>query len=671
MARRLNLLDDTQLLLRLDESGGGTAIDLSKNGLNGTATGTSAVAVSDMPFSTARRFVGTSSDRVVIAADAALNVASITIMGWIKPTTTGALQYIAQRYNAQGYGVLQDPSDELFFIMRDSGNVYRDVSSSISAKIGQWLHFAATFDQTIMRLYIDGVEVNNFTPTSGGIYYSGNLPFYVGCNQGATDNFLTADTADIAVVGRALAPWEIFNIYKAVRDPQVGFEVDADTICAYNFNNVAEGTLVHDDKLNDNTALDLHYKLNDDAATTVIVDDTGTLNGVLYGGKTTADMSEAGKLGTALRFDGAADYIDVVSAVDPTAYTIACWVKLDDTTNRSILYRADSNPPGVSYSHALRVASGVFSHYLFDGSIKTVNGTTTVVAGTWYHVAIVAQNSGYMRLYVNGVEEGTAVAIGSMWTGGDRWIIGYSYTGLGWLDGVLDDLRFYWGALSTGEIYKLWNGGAGIDTSYQYEAHMGSVVGSVPLINGPISTQGRSVSGSAGNRIDVANHADFNTLSAGFTVEAWATLANLTGPSRLASKQFGTSLPIPFLIDNVGSGAMRFFVRDSSNNSVSALTAAPYLLVADSLYYVACVLDATTKTAFLFLNGTLAAYAANPSVDLANCGNTQPATIGGYYSDTDTQYWNGLIHAVRFSNTAHTPKQIYDHYNGSNVQGVE
>ena len=147
--------------------------------------------------------------------------------------------------------------------------------------------------------------------------------------------------------------------------------------------------------------------------------------------------------GRALDFDGSDDFVRILDAVDPTEYLIEMKVKVDTISNGLLIKRTDAGEAG-SFSHLLEISSGKFRHYLWDGAAKIVTGTTSIVAGKWYSVAIYAKNGDYARLFVDGVEEGTAVAIGTMWTGGDRWNVGgKSAGGHVYFDGKIDHLVLF------------------------------------------------------------------------------------------------------------------------------------------------------------------------------------------------------------------------------------
>jgi hypothetical protein len=163
----------------------------------------------------------------------------------------------------------------------------------------------------------------------------------------------------------------------------------------------------------------------------------------------------------ALSFDGTtSEYVSVSDTTDPSAYTISAWVRPTDVTSVNIIARTNASGPTSNLSHQLRITSGSkFEHYLYAGGGNTVTGTTTVVSGTWYHVAGVVSSNGAMRLYVNGVEEGTPVTIGTLDTSGDRWYIGSnSASSMDYFTGHIDEIRMYDRVLTIDEIADLASG---------------------------------------------------------------------------------------------------------------------------------------------------------------------------------------------------------------------
>jgi len=195
-----------------------------------------------------------------------------------------------------------------------------------------------------------------------------------------------------------------------------------------------------------------HWKLDgnlDDAA--------GSANGTFTGG---TPGYGAGMVSQGLLFDGADDYIELPLATSPTTYTITAWVKPSRTDAASIIARTSSSGTTTHWSHQSRInSSGVFEHYTYDGSARAVAGTTAIEADTWYFVAVTATNNGDARLYVNGQEEGTATTVGTLWTAGDRYHVGSnSGNAMGWLEGMVDDIRIYDHILSELELLSAMTG---------------------------------------------------------------------------------------------------------------------------------------------------------------------------------------------------------------------
>ena len=183
----------------------------------------------------------------------------------------------------------------------------------------------------------------------------------------------------------------------------------------------------------------------------------GTADGTFVGGTA---AYQAGKIVQAISFDGVNDYVDIPSPTNPALYTISVWVKPARTSAAGVITRTDASGPTTSWSHQLRIESGTFHHYLWVGAERHVPGTTTIVPDTWYHVAITAQNSGPMRLYVNGKEDGVSIdTAGTLWATGTRIFVGSnSGHGMGWFQGQVDDLRIYNRELSAAQIKDTFNG---------------------------------------------------------------------------------------------------------------------------------------------------------------------------------------------------------------------
>jgi len=156
------------------------------------------------------------------------------------------------------------------------------------------------------------------------------------------------------------------------------------------------------------------YPLNQNLADSI---SGSTQNVVAVGGPSfSSEVPAAIGTGHSLDFDGLTQYLEIGDAYNPESYTICVWVRPETIRAQSILLRSGASGPFSGCSHQIRMNSdGKFEHYVWDGSGKTVTGTTTAEAGTWYHVAIVSEKNGQARLFVNGTQEGVPVNVGSIW----------------------------------------------------------------------------------------------------------------------------------------------------------------------------------------------------------------------------------------------------------------
>ena len=129
-----------------------------------------------------------------------------------------------------------------------------------------------------------------------------------------------------------------------------------------------------------------------------------------------------------LSFSGNGESVEIADPsgfVQPTAFSYSMWIECETnyfgflSPTSFILRTASQGNEAHTWSHQIRLnMAGTFEAYLWDGAEKTVAGTTVVQPNVWYHVAVTAQNGGLEQLYVNGVAEGTAAPVGTMWTGG-------------------------------------------------------------------------------------------------------------------------------------------------------------------------------------------------------------------------------------------------------------
>lgn len=215
LARAIVDTADLVLYLPFDEGSGGEALDASGNGNDGELLGGAewadghiggGVRLSEIP------------DWVEVADSPSLDIVeSLTLAIWanieslpdgscalfMKPTT-----YMLHTTTG-GVGVKMDP---LVFIGGNYGAWPTPVT--VSAPMGEWHHYAATYDGTEYALYIDGKLIETYERSPGGPIDQDDSPLAVGRdNRGCCSARNSPCTIDEATVwSRALSEAEIAEV---------------------------------------------------------------------------------------------------------------------------------------------------------------------------------------------------------------------------------------------------------------------------------------------------------------------------------------------------------------------------------------------------------------------------------------------------------------------------
>jgi len=190
-----------------------------------------------------------------------------------------------------------------------------------------------------------------------------------------------------------------------------------------------------------------------------------------YSGKTNTGTLQAGagwttgKVGTgALSVNGTSTgWVDVGGPVINTSqsYTVGAWVKLNNVTGYQSLVGIDGALASPFYLQT-DGSTGQFRFSLTNGDtsapgFSNIYGVTPV-AGTWYHlVGVYDKTANTMTFYVNGASQGSMTAP-TTWAATGHTAIGraqYNGTKTDFVNGAIDDVRFYSRALSAAEVAAL------------------------------------------------------------------------------------------------------------------------------------------------------------------------------------------------------------------------
>jgi len=207
-----------------------------------------------------------------------------------------------------------------------------------------------------------------------------------------------------------------------------------------------------------------HWKMDDDAADTTVVDSIGRGNdGTAQ--RNTEVLTISGMADDALSFDGTTDYIRVperlewVLAVD---FTISLWVKYDSFNPKwwESAFLAQDQGGGKRnkwiFSYDPTTEQTLF-HINGPGSSGPVitGDPWTAEAGQWYFIAISRSSDGAYSFYRQGADDGSEVNSEAIPDVSASWTIGWA-EGAGRFDGTIDDVRVHNRVLSQAEILDLY-----------------------------------------------------------------------------------------------------------------------------------------------------------------------------------------------------------------------
>ncbi|MEY2580496.1 MAG: large repetitive protein, partial [Ilumatobacteraceae bacterium] len=499
----------------LDDGSGSTFADSSGLGNNGTLTGSPSWVAGR--HGTALRFNGT-TDYGLVANNGNLSITGpITLTAWIKPERL-ATQYIVKKAKqgaANGYELSLSSAGKVFFRLNEAAslNTYRvDSTSSYPINGTTWMHVAATYDGTTMRLYINGVQ--EATVAGPASILSNSQALGIGA-QGDGLSPLQGTIDEVRLLARAMTATEIQALLGTNGAPTAtngSLTINQDqsgtgTLSATDPNgdpltysivtngsrgtatvtNAATGAYQYIPNAGVSGSDSFTFKANDGLADSNIATVSVTITAVVPpsaergtwlldegSGGTIADSSGlgnngtltgspswvAGRHGTALRFNGTTDYgvVPNSSSLNITGpITLSAWIKPERLATQYIVKKAKIDTAN-GYELSLSAAGKVFFRLNQFSNLNTyrVDSTSSypVTGTTWMHVAATYDGT-TMRLYINGVLETSVAGPASIASNSQALGIGAQGDGISLLQGTVDEARVLNRALTATEIQGL------------------------------------------------------------------------------------------------------------------------------------------------------------------------------------------------------------------------
>jgi prepilin-type N-terminal cleavage/methylation domain-containing protein len=191
-----------------------------------------------------------------------------------------------------------------------------------------------------------------------------------------------------------------------------------------------------------------YWKLNEGTGTSAADNSAEGNNGTLVNGPTWVD----GKSGKALNFDGTTKYVEVLDSPDfdvsQKGFTYMAWIKPSAFTQTYNMFMGHYLPYfNVRSSKVLHMSMNA------NGAQRSVLGATVLDEDTWYFAASTYDENGYMRVYLNGSQDGIAGPFLSPGNYDYNFYIGKWYSGTSYpFSGIVDDVVVYNRALTPSEI---------------------------------------------------------------------------------------------------------------------------------------------------------------------------------------------------------------------------
>jgi hypothetical protein len=669
---------------KFDENGGVSAIDSTSHGHTGTyklfPTWSTAVA-SQINFKDPYALsVDGLTQWVDVGIDNAFKLSNFTISAWVYPiNTSGGSGYAifntgfvqsSAYFNTEFY---LDTAYKLNFISPNGGASTVGVIYNNPIPLNTWTHVAVTYNGTshIATLYVNGKNVasNNvgvvqydstyYRATIGAKSWSGGL-------LGSVGQYFDQKYDELRVFNRVLSDSEMFNLYNASRE----------TLAASQPPFLNNGLVLYQTM----DASDLNYT-NGTTVDRSRKGNSGTLVG--YTNATTTAY-KAGKVGSALSFNGSSQYVSVPnsSSLNPSGdLSISAWVKTSivGVAGKNIIAKGNGNDYFQQYEFQIGGDNKVY--FVIGNSTNNgyyiLNTPSAVLSSGWNNVTATLSDTS-ANIYVNGVLDSSASGSGSRIAANSNPVfIGGRQDNSTYFNGSIDDVRVYNRALSAYEVTQLYQSGQAVIARSQPSFINNGLVGNWTM-NGNDFTYSngqfadRSGQGNSGTVVGYTN-ATTTMLKAGVTGSAlsfngssqYLSLVN-TSSLRLTSWTISawvkpTVMQTSFIIDNEKSGSINYYLRYAADGTAEVDFYDGTHRFIDSAAG-AIKPGVWTHILGMYNGATLSLYLNGVGIQAITYNLTPPTPsdstirIGTRFNNTG--YTNGLIDDVRIYNRALSPYEI-------------
>ena len=605
-----------------------------------------------------------------------------SISGWFKHDTISGIEYIVAKHEAGtagGYKIYMDGDGDIAFAIDDDGTWGpEDIIGDDQGKDyddNAW-HYFAGVKQGIssIRLYVDGIEIDNDTSLTATDTLSNAASFYVGIGADGAAGPFDGELDEIKVYRFALSPEEIlldYNKGKSVIMGAVSTKLDGTTpswsqdraYCPPGFTgtcNPPVGEWKFEER-SGATAYDTGANSND-----------GALNGPPTW-KTAADC----KYGSCLDFDGDGDYINVLK--DDFNYSnvsLGVWVySTSDVEGHSVHIGNSGTVEWFSISHV----GGNFHTAIDDNENR--GGCGKIIYSTvgesynnaWHYVVATVSVGDRLRLYIDGVEYGSGASLAGC-------VLEYAYT-YGYtigsereltneFNGTIDEVKIFDYALTQEQVSWLYNKGKPVghwkfdegEGSTAKDSSVNNNTGTLTNMTSADWVTGKFNSGldfdSTDDVVTVTQDADINlTSKTSYAISVWV-YPRSSGESDPNGGQFISKGANTYMRVDTSSGG-----RVNVAGSLDLATTPATLSISSAIslntwsHILMAYTDDDDDEITIYVNGVNMGSSTNGDGSLATDSNN--LLIGGSTSAN----FDGVIDKVKIYNYALTAQQVKLDYN--------
>ena len=416
-----------------EENSGTSTKDISGNNNTGTLVNSPTWIAGRNSFGSALNFNGSNN---YINTTMSQYLSTFTLGAWIKASSdVSDYRTIIDKtvsMNDRNYWLALETGTGQLSLRFSTASTSTTFTGTTSLNDNKWHYVTATYDNSYVKLYVDGKL--DVTPISKS-----------GTPDTSANNLTIAHQANTRYFNGSI---DNVRIYNYARTPaQIAYDYNKGAPVAWWKFDECQGSTVFDSSGNNKNG-------------TITIGSSGpqtSLGTCQIGTSAAWTAGASGKINSSLSLDGQDDYVTSPISVGGSEATISFWVKNPAAGVGTYLLRSDAGSRTYFYINSNQVS-------LTKGSPTSVSiGNINIDTSKWNHILGKWWTSGgttYGKFYVNGKATGTEKSFEGTSNGTFLSVGSFSTTFSQGAAGIFDDVRVYNYSLTDDQINQIYNGGA-------------------------------------------------------------------------------------------------------------------------------------------------------------------------------------------------------------------